>query len=298
MGIVNDGTILANTTKPLTIAPDAILGFTNNGKLVVNKGSVLNIAGLFNNYSGMTLSGGSYTVTGTLELQGAIATNAANITLTGATAQILNSLTNSSALAGLAANAVPGSLSLQSGQVLTTATNLSNAGKITVGTGSGLSVGGSYTQTAGTTTVDGTLTAPTGLALQKGSLVGKGTLVSAVTSGASVTAGDSSSKPATLTVTGSYTQSSKGTLNISIGGSTAGTYGQVAVSNGVSLGGTLSLKLINGFVPTIGETFSIVTGSAMNGQFATVKGLSINSSEHFSISYTTTAVTLTVVSGP
>jgi hypothetical protein len=298
MGIVNNGTILANTTKPLTIGADTSRGFTNNGKLVVNKGSALNIVGLFNNYSDTTLSGGTYMATGTLELQGAIATNAASVTLTGSTGQILNNLTNSSALAGLAANASTGSLSLQSGQVLTTTTNLSNAGKITVGSGSGFSIGGRYTQTAGTATIDGTLTASTGLTLQKGSLMGKGTLVSAVTSGASVTAGDSSTKPGKLTVTGSYTQESTGTLNISIGGSTAGTYGQVAVSNGVSLNGTLNIKLVGGFTPTIGETFSIVTGSAVSGQFATVKGLSINSSEHFTISYSATKVTLTVVSGP
>jgi len=253
---------------------------------------------LFNNFSGTTLMGGTYLVTGTLEFQNSIVTNAGGITLTGATAQILNSLTNTSALANLAANSTLGSLSLQGGQVLATATNFSNAGKTTVGAGSGFSAGGSYTQTAGATTVDGVLMAPSGLTLQKGSLVGKGTLAAAVTSGASVTAGDSSSKPATLTVTGSYTQNSNGTLNISIGGTAAGTYGQVAVSNGVSLGGTIVLKRISGFLPVIGDTFTIVTGSPVNGQFTTVKGLSINSGEHFEINYTANAVKLTVVSGP
>jgi hypothetical protein len=242
MGITDSGNIIANQKTPLVISPDATLGFTNTGKLTVNKGSTLNIAGLFNNFSGTTLMGGTYLVTGTLEFQNSMVTNAGSITLTGATAQILNSLTNTSALATLAADSTLGSLSLQGGQVLATAANFSNAGKTTVGAGSGFSAGGSYTQTAGTTTVDGVLMAPSGLTLQKGSLVGKGTLAAAVTSGASVTAGDSSSKPATLTVTGSYTQNSNGTLNISIGGTAAGTYGQVAVSNGVSLGGTRVLK--------------------------------------------------------
>jgi hypothetical protein len=119
-----------------------------------------------------------------------------------------------------------------------------------------------------------------------------------VTSAASVTAGDSSTKPGALTVAGSYTQESTGTLNISVGGTAAGTYGQVAVSNGVSLGGTLSIKLINGFVPVIGETFNVVTGSAVTGTFSTVKGTSINSSEHFEVSYATNEVKLTVVAGP
>jgi hypothetical protein len=43
----------------------------------------------------------------------------------------------------------------------------------------------------------------------------------------------------------------------------------------VSLGGTLSVKLINGFVPVIGDSFTILTGSAVSGQFATVKGLRV-----------------------
>jgi fibronectin-binding autotransporter adhesin len=298
MGITNAGNIIATQRQPLTIVPDTVLGFTNSGKLTVNKGSTLNIVGLFNNQPGTTLMGGTYLVTGTFGFENAnIVTNAASITLTGTTAQILNSFTNTSALANFAGNTSLGSLSLQSGQVLATATNFNNAGITTVGIGSGFSVGGSYTQTAGTTTVDGALMAPSGLTLEKGSLLGKGTIAAAVTSNASVTAGDSTSKPATLTVTGSYTQNSAGTLNIAIAGTAAGTFGQVAVSNGVSLGGTLAIKRIKGFVPAIGNTFKIVTGSAMSGQFATVKGTSINAGEHFEVSYTPTAVTLTVVSG-
>jgi hypothetical protein len=297
MGITNSGSIIANQKTPLVISPGATLGFTNTGKLIVNRGSTLNIEGLCNNFSGTTLMGGTYLVTGTLEFQNSIVTNAGSITLTGATAQILNSFTNTSALANLAANSALGSLSLGSGQILATTTNFSNAGKTTVGAGSGFSVGGSYTQTAGTTTVDGALMALAGLTLQKGTLQGKGAIAAAVTSSASVTPGDSSSKPATLTVTGTYTQNSGGSLNISIGGTAAGSFGQVAVSNGVSVGGTLVIKRIKGFVPAIGNTFNIVTGSAVSGQFATVKGTSINSSEHFEVSYTPTAVTLTVVSG-
>jgi len=297
MGITNNGSIIANQKTPLVISPGATLGFTNTGKLMVSKGSTLNIAGLCNNFSGTTLVGGTYLVTGTLEFQNSVVTNAGSITLTGATAQILNSLTSTNALANLAANSALGSLSLQGGQVLAITTSFSNAGKTTVGVGSGFSVGGSYTQTAGTTTVDGALMAPSGLALQKGSLLGKGTIAAAVTSSASVTPGDSSAKPATLTVTGTYTQNSSGSLNISIGGTAADAYGQVAVSNGVSLGGTLIIKRIKGFVPVIGNTFNIVTGSAVSGQFATVKGTGIDSSEHFEVNYTSTAVTLTVVSG-
>jgi hypothetical protein len=298
MPITNTGTILANQSgKTLFVTPD-INGFTNTGKLTVNKGATLQIKGLFNNLSNTgTLSSGTYNVTGTLAMQGSIVTNNASLTLTGASAFIENTLTSGNALAGLTSVGSTGTLSLKSGNTLTTSTNLSNAGKITVDPTSNFTVGGTYTQTAGTTTIDGTMNA-TSVSLQKGSLVGKGTLGGSVTSSAAVTAGDSSSKPGKLTLTGTYTQNSTGTLNISVGGTTAGSFGDLAVSNGVNLGGTLSLKLINNFVPAIGDTFVVLNGSAVSGTFATVKGTSINSGEHFQLNYNPTNVTLSVVSGP
>jgi len=93
-------------------------------------------------------------------------------------------------------------------------------------------------------------------------------------------------------------QDTNGVLNVAIGGIAAGSqYSQVAVSNGASLNGTLNIELAGGFVPALGDAFTIVTGSAVTGQFATVNGLSINSGEHFEIAYSGTAVTLTVASG-
>ena len=301
MPITNDGTILANKSTPLTIQPNSV-GFTNNGKLTVNKGSALiinsGVADPFNNLSGGTLTSGTYDVTGMLELGSAITSNAASITLSGAAAEILNTSAGTNALASVGANTTKGVLSVQNGQALTTATNFSNAGKTTVGAGSSFTLVGSYTQTAGTTTVDGTLTAPTGLTLEKGTLLGKGTVAAAVTSAGAVTVGDSATKAGLLTVTGSYSQESTGILDVAVGGTTAGSqYSQLAVSNGVSLGGTLNIKLIGGFTPAIGDRFTIVTGSAVTGQFTKVNGTSIGSSAHFEVSYTSTAVTLTVVSG-
>ncbi len=300
MPITNLGTILANKSTPLLIVPNAS-GFTNNGKLTVSAGSVLtinSISGPFNNLVGGTLSGGTYAVTGMLQIGGAITTNTANITLTGPSAEILNTSAGTNALGSLTANSTKGVLSLQSGQALTTATSFINAGKTTVGAGSTLTVGGGYTQTAGTTTVDGTLTAPTGLNLQKGTLEGKGTLTAAVSSNGTLVVGDATTKAGVLTVTGSYSQQASGVLDVAIGGTTVGSqYSQMLVSNGVSLDGTLTIKLINSFVPTVGDTFTILTGSAVTGQFTKVNGSSINSGEHFEVSYTPTAVTLTVVSG-
>jgi len=301
--MINQGTIFANQKNPLSIGASSG-SFTNTGTLKVKKGSALYVTGAgFSNFSGSTLTGGKYMVSGTLGFDNAnIVTNAASLTLTGATSQIINDLNSANALANFATNTKTGTLSLMSGKLLTTTGNVSNAGHLTVGAGSGFQSGvypnGSYTQTAGTTSVDGAFSAPTGMTIQAGMLVGKGTIASTVQSSGKVTAGDSATKPAMLSINGTYTQNSAGALNISIGGTTVGTqYGQLAVSNGVSLNGTLSIKLINGFVPAVGNSFVILTGSAISGTFAKVSGTSINSTEHFSVSYNSTNVTLTVVSG-
>jgi hypothetical protein len=71
-------------------------------------------------------------------------------------------------------------------------------------------------------------------------------------------------------------------------------YSQLASSNGISLSGTLNIKNLNSFT-AVGSTFNIVTGGAITGQFTTVNGLNIDSSEKFRVDYNPTSVTLTVV---
>jgi fibronectin-binding autotransporter adhesin len=294
-GVNNKGKIVAN--QPTALIIDAA-GFSNPGTLIVNKGSLMNITGPFSNFLGTTLTGGTYMVSGTLQFNGAnIVNDAAHITLTGATSAIIDQAA-SDGVRGLAAIAKKGSLTLRSGKTLLTPGDLSSAGKLTVGAGTNLKVTGSYTQTGGTTTVDGTLTAPSGTVIQAGSVFGRGTIASTVVSSGSFTAGDSPIKTGKLSPS-TYTQNASGSLNIAIGGLTAGTqYGQLAVANGASLGGTLNVTLLNSFVPTVGSTFTILTTSARTGQFATVNGLGINGSEHFTITYNPTNLTLTVASGP
>src|SRR5260370_13658758 len=310
--VTNAGTIYANQSKPLTIGVSSgSLTNTNTGTLKVKNGSAMYITGGgFSNFSGSTLTGGKYMVSGTLGFDGAnIVTNAANVTLTGSSSQIINDLNSTNALASFATNATTGSFSLLSGKgINTTVTsgNFSNAGKVTIGAGSGFQISApphltpTSTQTPGTTTLDGVLAAAGGATIQAGKVFGRGTIASTVVSSGSVTARDSATKAGKLSLS-TYTQNSGCSLHIHIRGLTAGTqYSQLAVANGASLHGTLNLKLINGFVPAIGNTFSILTSSALSGTFAKVNGLSINSGEHFTISYTNppTSVTLTVVAGP
>jgi hypothetical protein len=297
-GVNNKGKIIAN--QPTALIIDAA-GFSNPGTLIVNQGSLMNITGPFSNFSGTTLMGGTYNVSGTLQFNGAnIVNDAAHITLRGTASAIVDQAANDG-LRNFAAITAKGSLMLASGKTLVTPAGLTSAGKVTVGAGTNLKVTGGYTQTAGSTTVDGTLTAPAGTNVQAGSVFGKGTIASTVVSSGSFTAGDSPTKTAKLSLS-TYTQNANGSLNIAIGGITAGKqYGQLAVANGASLNGTLNLTLVNNFVlvpPAVGTTFTILTCGARTGTFATVNGLSINGSEHFTITYNPTSVTLMVASGP
>ncbi len=312
MQIINDGSIVANQSGTLEISPDST-GFTNNGTLVADAGSTLDVVDYFTNLSGMTLTGGIYQVTGVLQIPGDIATNNGNITLTGTTSEIIDQ-DSQNALAGLTMNGPKGNLTLAGNQNLATSGNFSNAGAVTVSKGSTFTVGnsGNYTQSGGKTTVDGTLAtsnsasfasgslflvAPGSIKINSGSLFGNGgSLAANVSSNAIITPADSSTKTGVLTVTGTYTQNSKGTLDINLASATQ--FNQLDVTGTAHLGGTLSIGRLKGFVPPLNSTFEVFTCSSLTGTFATVNGTSINSSEHFEVQYNSNNVTLQVVSGP
>src|ERR1700674_3282245 len=147
-GLNNKGKIIAN--QPTTLIIDCA-GFSNSGTLMVNKGSLMNINQVFSNFSGTTLTGGTYSVSGTLQFNGAnIVNDAAHITLTGTASAIVDQAANDG-LRNLVAITKKGSLALHSGKILTTPADLSNAGRLTVGAGTNLKVTGGYPQAAGTT---------------------------------------------------------------------------------------------------------------------------------------------------
>ncbi|HTW59910.1 MAG TPA: hypothetical protein VMD99_17415, partial [Terriglobales bacterium] len=96
-------------------------------------------------------------------------------------------------------------------------------------------------------------------------------------------------------------QLASGSLNVNVGGTTAGTlYSEVKISGKASLGGTLAVTLINSFTPTVGQTFTVLTATgALGGTTFSNTTIAINSTEQFDISYTSTGVVLTVVAvGP
>jgi hypothetical protein len=158
MGLVNSGTIIADHNIPLIINTSSS-GFNNTGTLTINTADVLEITSNtpFQNFSGTTLTGGTYNVSGTFEFGGSgtsLVTNAANITLTGPNAQIIDSA-NQNVLANFATNATGASFTLAGGANFTTAGNFTNNGTLTVGGGSKFDVNGNLTNQTGTTLTGG-----------------------------------------------------------------------------------------------------------------------------------------------
>lgn len=277
--------------------------FTNNGTLAPGVGTKFVVNGNLSNFSGTTLTGGTYNVGGTLQFNNAnIVNNAANIILTGASSKIINQ-TQVDALANFANNTAAGSFTLTT-RSLTTAGSFSNAGTVNVAKGGVLTVGtnGSYTQTGGTTTVDGKLvvTSPGQVSFNAGSVFGNGgTFMGNVVSGAAFNIGDALLQAGKLGVTGNYTQSSTGSIGIDIGGLVAGSqFDQFNISGVANLGGTLNLDLIKNFTPTIGSKFDIINFASDTGSFATINGTHINANEHFQVVVNPNNITLDVVAGP
>ena len=84
-----------------------------------------------------------------------------------------------------------------------------------------------------------------------------------------------------------------GSLNIEIGGLTAGTqYDRLAISGSATLNGSLNISLIGGFVPNPGDTFQIMTFGSRSGSFTTTNGLDLGGGRLFQVNLTSTSLTL------
>ncbi len=113
----------------------------------------------------------------------------------------------------------------------------------------------------GTLLVNNSFNTGSGTIVNSGGVLGGGGSIGGdvQNSGGTVAPGNS---PGTLTVDGNYNQGSSGTLAIEIGGTQAGVDHDVLnVLGDASLAGTLSVSLIDGFTPSGGNTFKVLTAS-------------------------------------
>jgi len=134
------------------------------------------------------------------------------------------------------------------------------------------------------------------LVLNGASQLSGSVLNASLTNGGTVFPGAS---PGALTIAGgnNYQQAATGTLVMDLGGKSAGTqYSQLAVAGTASLAGTLSLRLVNGFIPQPGDTFQLLTCAARAGTFDNISGPQ-PAGTVWAPQYTGTNVTLTLA-GP
>lgn len=139
----------------------------------------------------------------------------------------------------------------------------SNLLDLTSGT---VSLGGGLAQTGGITKLNGGNLAGSPLNFSGGLLQGSGTITGNVSNGATVAPGFS---PGVINVTGNYTQTSAGTLQIQLAGTLPAQYDQLLISGSATLDGTLDVTLIGGYVPAGGETYDALTFASQSGDFAT-----------------------------
>lgn len=98
-----------------------------------------------------------------------------------------------------------------------------------------------------------------------------------------------------LTDNGDFTLASTSLVSIQLGSDSA--YNQIAVTGKATIAGVLSVNLADGYIPRVGQTFSIMTCSSKSGAFTSVIS-GDNSGVQYSIDYNTTGAVITVASVP
>ena len=144
----------------------------------------------------------------------------------------------------------------------------------------------------------GLLTFSNPLNINGGTIEGNGTINVAVTnSGLLNPRYVSNTEFGRLTINGNYTETNNASINIQLGGNTAGVnFDQVDINGSANFDGTLNISLLNGFTPTVGSTFDVLTYDALNSlSNLDFTGLDINSTLKFLPQWSSNKLTIKVV---
>ena len=96
--------------------------------------------------------------------------------------------------------------------------------------------------------------------------------------------------------TTNYTQASTGRLEVTITAIPAGPQASVLQNSGTAtLNGNLDVVFHGGYVPTLGDHFTVLTSGAISGQFAAINSPSLPAGLGWSATYNATSVVITVV---
>ncbi len=288
------GAITNSAGGIINIGPTSTLSISSNNQAWSNLGLV-NLQG-----SGARLSGAPINVSsGTIQGVGVV-----NVGFTNGNTGLLRanggeldftaaSITNSNAgqiqafagssvafLQGMSTNS--GTITLTGGTFDNVGHNLNNGGTIngygtirasavTNSQGKLLSIAGGDMDVFSTFTNNGVVNIQTGRSAYfygnvngSGAFTGGGTAVFL----GSVSPGNS---PATVTVAGGATLVGGTSLAIELGGTTPGTeYDQLKVGGALSIGGILSVSLINSFMPAVGSSFDLLDWGTLSGTFSSL----------------------------
>lgn len=182
------------------------------------------------------------------------------------------------------------------GGLLITSGGFTTSGQVLVAEGSGLERYGDFTQTAGSTIVNGEFSA-TGAVSITGMLGGGGTMTANVThlGNGAVSPGASTGQ---LTIEGTYAQAASTILEIELGGTAPGEFDVLAITGNATIGGVLTVSLVDGFFPEAGQTFEILTAAGLSGTFASIVPVNVPSPLTVSESYQSDRVILTIGATP
>lgn len=297
---IDNGTGGGSTT--LLLANSSIL--SGNGTIVMSDSAgnqILTDGTVLTHEAGHTIRGSGVVTTeyGALVNRGAIIADGNNLPIE------LASLEGSDAHTGL--------LHAIGSRGIVVNSALRNDGTVIVENGSKVSVGGSYIQTdtlsPGTTRLEGG-TIDVGIAslnVRTGEFVGFGNI-----RGNLLIGGNAVLRPGLpvgslhiIGVGNSNLSIDDGDLHVDIGGRTAGTEfdqivadGELFLDRGNVAPAVLSVTLINGFVPELGDSFEILNSSQRRGVFSSVAGTDLPNGLVFQVRYTSTSVILDVVVKP
>lgn len=297
--VTNAGAITVGATgqyvQSLDVIPGIAAASTTNSGTYTNAGTVrIGEGTFFNNFSNrqglpvaqyIQQANGTTQIDGTFQNGGARVENAGRMTVTptGTYTQVFNKFVpvesttvNTGTFTNAGTTVVNGGTFTNQGSLVNSGTlqvgvvgpavlvshgGVVNSGTFEVAAAGQVTGSGSYVQNAAAaqTIVNGTFAH--NLALQAGTLNGAGTITATVMNTGGVVQPGSLVHPGVLTLA-SYVQGPSGRLDLKLGGLLAGSYYDVlkVIGSGI-FGGSLSLRLINGFTPALGHRFDLLTCS-------------------------------------
>ncbi|BBO33958.1 hypothetical protein [Lacipirellula parvula] len=206
---------------------------------------------------------------------GAVNTNSGNISLLGGVIQFTNPVTNSAVTGGMSGR----------GTMIFGGTGLTNDGFLAF-SGGNSDILGDVTNNAG----GAVSTVGRSVSSFYGDFVNQGTVLTATgattvflatqTGGGSFTGGGTveyfgpivpGNSPAMISYGGNVVFGPAATLKIELGGTTRGSkYDALNIAGNLAADGALAVSLINGFVPSIGQTFDILNWGSLTGGFSSI----------------------------